>query len=107
MTKRIADYDPYTKTTTFFEYDQLTDTSIITTHQDVETSLEWTKALARDDSYSKKGIKKGMWHYATIPDVIWLEILTKHGVDWNDTKAVRRCVDIHYPHLKTTTKKHT
>jgi len=105
--KRLADYDPFTRTSTFFEYDHLTDTSIITSVQDVEAHLDWSKGLAKDDEYSKKGMKKEMWHYAHIPDSVMHKWLIE-GVDINDTKElIRRVNTPDYAYLKVTSKKHT
>lgn len=106
MTKRILDYDPLNKTTTYFEYLPSEDVSVTQVVQDVTPNLEWSKGLAKDDDYTKKGIKKEFWHYASIPDSVMYEMIVKHGVDVNDTKALFKAVDLHYPYLKATTKKH-
>jgi hypothetical protein len=45
-------------------------TLVIETKQDVEPILEATKALQNDEEYTKKGIQKGWWHVATIPEVL-------------------------------------
>ena len=105
--KRLLDYNPVSGLREYFEFNHLTGETTITTEQDVETTLDWTKALSRDESYSKKGIKNSFWHYATIPDGVWLELKVKHGIDWNDLKAIRAKIDSDYPHLKATTKRHT
>lgn len=45
-------------------------TLVIETKQDVEPLLERNLAMRNDDDYTKKGIEKGWWHVATIPDVL-------------------------------------
>lgn len=109
MTRRVLDYDPLSRSTTYFEYDAQ-DQMHITTVQDVNHVLDGAAARRNDDDYSRDGIKNDMWHYARIPDAVALEMLTKHGVnimaprvDW---KAVLKCINTHYPALKTTTKHH-
>lgn len=105
--KRLLDYDPFSKVSTFHEYDSLTDKSTISYAGDVETNLEWSKGLQKDESYSKKGMKKEMWHYAHIPNVTLLKWQIEKGLDINDTKALLR--EVNKPenaYLKATTKKH-
>src|SRR6478609_7220532 len=84
MSKRILDYDPVTGITDYFEYDSLTDTTTISNFQDVEPILEGNKTLRNDTEYTKDGIKKEFWHYATIPNIVQMEILRKHGVDMDN-----------------------
>ncbi len=102
---RFLDKDPFTGLTSWFKYDPITKESTIYTEGDVEASLEWTKALQNDESYSKKGMKKEFWHYATIPNALYHK-WTSEGLDWNDTKAIIRKIDAEAPYLKATTKKH-
>jgi hypothetical protein len=76
--------------------------------QDVEGVLNYTKAL-RNDSMTDAGIKRDMWHYAHIPQVVIYEMLYKHGVDIfnkDHTKKVFELINREYPHLKTTSKVH-
>lgn len=76
--------------------------------QDVEPVLEYTKTL-RNEGATDSGIKREMWHYATIPPVVIYEMRFKHGVDIfnkNDTKRVYELINREYPHLKVTEKMH-
>ncbi len=110
MTRRILDYDPLSQTTTYFDYDGLTDHMHITSVQNVNPIIEAATKRRNDDDYSRRGIKEDMWHYARIPDSVALEMRTKYGVDILapkvDWKAVLKCINTHYPALKTTTKHH-
>ncbi len=105
MTKRVLDYDPWSKMTTYFEYLPHEDRTIITSEQDADANLEWSKGLAKDADYTKKGLKKEFMHYAHIPAGVMMELMMKHGIDMNDTQALRRKIDTDYPYLKVTTLK--
>lgn len=108
MTKRIVDYDPYTRMTTTFDYDHVSDTTIIGREQNVEGIIEVNKALANNEDYTKGGIKESWFHCATIPNVVAEIWLNRYGVnvfDKNHTKAVKRLLnDPEWRYLKTTTK---
>lgn len=110
MAKRILDYEPLTGVTTTFDYDPLTDTTIIGTFQDVGPLLERNKLLQLDTDYSKRGIKKDWWHYASIPNVIIEKWLNEDGINVynkDHTQAVyRKLNDPEYRYLKTTTGFH-
>lgn len=76
--------------------------------QDVEGVLNYTQAL-RNDNLTDSGIKRDMWHYAHIPQVVIYEILHKYGVDMFNKDHLKKFVDIineHYPKLRTTNKWH-
>jgi hypothetical protein len=109
MTRRVLDFDPLSRTTTYFDFDAQ-DQMHITTVQAVDHVLDATTKRRNDDDYTKRGIKDDMWHYARIPDSVALEMKTKHGVNMLsgkiDWKAVLKCINTHYPALKTTTKHH-
>ena len=47
---------------------------IIGYSQDVQPMVSFTQSLANDEDYTKKGIKEGLWHYATIPDSVVLKL---------------------------------
>jgi hypothetical protein len=110
MTRRVLDFDPLSNTTTYFDYDQLTDHMHITTVQNVNPVIDAATKRRNDEDYSRRGMKGDMWHYARIPDSVALEMRTKYGVDMLspkvDWKAVLKCINTHYPALKTTTKHH-
>lgn len=110
MAKRIVDYDPYLGTTTYFEYDAVSDTSIISTEQDVSLLLDQNKRLQNDEGYTKSGIKKGWWKYASYPAVIIQKWLNEYGVNVFDENHSKKVFELtnrpEYRYLKTTTKMH-
>lgn len=76
--------------------------------QDVAPILEHTKQL-RDNDLADKGIKRDMWHYASIPPVVMMEWKNKYGVDLfnrDHEKQVFKLLNTEYKWLKTTRKMH-
>ena len=113
MTRRLLDYDPITGMTTWFDYEQSTDTMAIRNEQAasiVNDVLDQNAEMRRDDDYSKQGIKDDWWHYARIPNGVLLEMKEKHGADLLakkiDWKHCLKVLNREYPHLKVTDKTH-
>lgn len=106
--RKWTEYDPFTGLHTI-DRAQDGDTLIHTTKaQDVEPLLERNQTL-RNSGATDIGIKKGLWHYMSIPLAMQYEILAKHGINVNKRDhwpALFKLVNEHYPHLKTTTKTH-
>jgi hypothetical protein len=83
----------------------------IVREQDVAPIRDMAQALARDEDYSKQGIKKDEWHYARIPVVILQEMKTKYKADWYDKndknhKWFYQVLNTVYTDFKTTALKH-
>ena len=112
MSKRLLDHDPVTGLTEWFDYDHITDTTIIETTQDVEPFLDQNKAKRDDPEYSRNGIKNEMWHYATIPLVVQMRWLNEYGMkNWpmlpqNKKLLFRLLNDPQWKYLKATEKIH-
>lgn len=110
MTKRVLDYNPYTGITTSFDYDPVSDQTIIGREADPTAYVEYGKELQKHEEYSKDGIKKGWWHYCIFPPIIIEKWLKEHGVNVfnkDHQKAVFRLINQpEYRYLKTTTKMH-
>jgi len=110
MSKRIIDFDPLTGMTTWFDYDPQTDITYVGREADVESILEVNKTLANMPEYSKGGMKAGMWHYATIPNILIEKWMVEDGIDaykrdhW--PAVVRKINSPDYRWLKTTAKRH-
>ena len=108
MAKRIVDYDPYLGVTTYFEYDPVSDTSIIGREQDVSLLLDQNKRLQNDPEYTRLGIKNEWWHYASYPAVIIEKWMNEYGVNVFDENHNKRVFELtnrpEYRYLKTTTK---
>lgn len=101
----FLDFDPLTGVAHYFEHDEVTNETRITTVQDVEPVLEWNKRV-RNDNLTDGGIKKGWWLYAKIPAAVELKMRAK-GIKLTDPDATTRIVqeiNEHYPQLKTTQK---
>jgi hypothetical protein len=113
VTKRVLDHDSLTGVTEYFSYDASTDTSYIETTQDVEPILDVNKTLQNDPDYSKDGMKKEMWHYASIPIVVQMKWLNEYGPkNWpmlpqNKELLFRLLNSRDYKYLKCTEKIHT
>ena len=67
MTERLLSYDPLTGLSEHFSYDESTDTTIIRTSGDSGPIIEQNKILQNDAEFSKQGIKREFWKYASIP----------------------------------------
>lgn len=108
--KRILEYDPWSGITTTFDYDSSTDTTILYREQDVSAILDLNKALANETEHTRRGIKSGWWHYATIPNIViekWLREFGVNAYDKDHEKAVYRLLNQpEYRYLKTTAGMH-
>ena len=92
-----------------FDYDDDTGTAYITHSQDVSAALNLSKFKANTGA-TDKGIKNGLWSYATLPPLIQIQ-LRNMGIDVysQDPDMINRklrAIDEHFPHFKNTTKKH-
>ena len=107
---RILDYNPLTKESVTFDYDESNDAITIGHHQDVSNVLEYNKTLANTEEYSKRGIKESWWHYAKVPNTAILKMRFEKGIDFfekSHAPAVFRFLnDEENKYLRTTTKKH-
>lgn len=101
----FLDYDPVTGLRYDYDFDEMTGRASITTSQDVQAVLDYTKALANDGA-TDKGIKKGWWLYAKVPAIVQLQMRAK-GIKLEDPTATKRIIaeiNANYPHLKCTQK---
>lgn len=110
MAKRIVDHDPLTGITTWFDYDPATDTSYVGRVQDAEAILEVNKALAKESSYTREGMRDAWLHYATIPLLLIEKWKAEEGIDVFNKDHARRVFQKlnapEYRYLKTTNKVH-
>jgi hypothetical protein len=77
--------------------------------QDVEPTIDYAKAL-RNDKMTDSGIKRDMWLYAKLPEVVIMEMMVKHKVNvWKkeDQKKLFELLNTEYKYLKTTDLRHT
>lgn len=97
--KRLLDFDPLSGLETWHDYDEPTDTTIITYSQDVEPLLD---ACKRDSNHADRKLGE-MAHVASIPPSVQLKWWHELGVAvWNKDHAgaVNRLLDGDYKHLK-------
>lgn len=91
MTERLLDYDPVSGMAEWFSTD--TDgNSFIRYEQDTAPILDHNKER-QAESFDKRA---DMWHAATIPNIVLMEWVTKHGVkfwDPNHREGVRRLLN--------------
>ena len=102
---------------TFFDYNKTNgmrydtedsdgkDEIVVVGTQDVQPILDHMKGK-RDDNDA--GIKRGLWHYCTIPTVVQLELLKKgiNILNKHQLNDVLREINTNYPHLKATRRHH-
>jgi len=110
MARELFSYDPLTGMRVWFDYNDLTDDATLEYEQDCEPILEANKAMANSDEYTKEGMKRDMWHYASIPAALQMKWLLEDGIDVYDDNAwpqiFRKLNDPQYRYLKTTSKVH-
>jgi hypothetical protein len=105
---RWVDYNPHSGLTEVNDYDEETGILAVTKQQDVQDLVDATKAIANSGA-TDVGIKKGLWHYCSIPLGVQYELLTKYGINIHDRNHWPRMfsvINADYPYLKTTHKKH-
>ena len=106
----MLDFDPLTRESVWMDYNDSDETVRIIHHQDVTPIIERNKAFANDDDKTKRGIKKGWWHYASIPNTLIVKWKQELGIDLfdrNDQKKVMKLLkQPEYKFLRTTSKVH-
>lgn len=108
MTKRVVDYDPFTRITTTFDYTPDGVVILGQEHEDVSPLLDFNKGLQNDEDYYKNGVKDSWAHVASIPPILIAKWKYELGVDVynkHHIKAVKKLLNQpEYRYLKTTTK---
>jgi hypothetical protein len=100
------DHDPINGTVQTYDYDPVSDSHMITTHQDISGILDTLQKARNDPEYWKKAVKEEWVHFATIPSVVEME-LKKKGLnlyDKNATKRIMQEIERNYPYLKAVDK---
>ena len=100
----LLDYDPFTKITTWHDYDALTDTTTLHSVQDVEPFLEQNK-LDYNDGSDGWSPSRELQRVASIPNILIEKWLREEGIDvYNDNHwpaVVRKLNSSEYRHLRT------
>ena len=106
--RMLLDFNPLTGERVWFG--TTNENKVTITHeQDVDYFLKIAHSQAVDDDFTKKGMKNEFWKYASIPNIIILEMKQKHGVDLhnkNDWPKILELLNTEYSRFKTTTKTH-
>lgn len=105
---RWTEYNPHTGVHELNEWDEDTKRVVVTKSEDVEDLLD-SHAELRNTRATDKGIKNGLWLYASIPMTVQYELL-KRGINIfraEDRKKMFDVINSEYPHLKTTQKTHS
>lgn len=110
MAERLLSVDPLTGISTFHDYDEDTDQTIIRYTGDCEPTLEANKARANDAEFSADGIRSDMWLFASIPAALQCKWLIEEGLDVykkeHSDRLFRKLNDPAYKYLKCTTGRH-
>jgi len=101
LDERLLDYDPSTGMKTWFSSsDDDGGTWNLRYEQDVSPLLDANKE-AQSESWDKRS---DMWHAASIPNVVLMEWITKHGIEYwnpNHKDGVKRLLNSdEYRHLR-------
>lgn len=105
----LLDYNPLTGERVWFGSDSSNTKVTITHEQDVDYHLRRAHSQAVDDDQTKRGISKDFWKYASVPNIVIMEMKSKHGVDFfdkNDWPKVLELLNGDYSRFKTTSKVH-
>lgn len=97
--RRLLDFDPLSGMKTWHDYDDATDTTIITYEDDAQGVLD----QCQEDSNHADRRMGDMVHVARVPPSVQMKWFVEHGVQmWNPDhrKAVNRLLDGDYKHLK-------
>ena len=97
--KRLLDYDPLSGMKTWHDYDESTDTTIISYEGDSQGVLDQCK---EDNNHADRKLRP-LTHVARVPPEIQMKWYIEHGVAmWNPDhkKAVNRLLDGDYKYLK-------
>ncbi len=112
MTTHVLDYDPLSGEACLF-HDNQDGTFAIENLQSravIDAMMDGNKEMANDNDFSKQGIKKDWWKYATIPNVLILKWKNELGVDIfnkDDKKKMFALLNSpEYRFLKTTSMRH-
>jgi len=107
--KLLLDHDPITGEKVWFGSEPDSNKVVITHEQDVSEHLKRAHSQYVDDDLTKKGMKDDFWKYASIPNIIIMEMKQKHGVDINNKNhwpRVFKLLNTEYSRFKTTSKTH-
>lgn len=101
-------YNPDTGVTHSTDFDEVTGTMFVHASQDLEPLIERNK-LYKTHAAKDDGIKRDMFHYASIPNVVQMELLKRglsiYSKDQSELLKIRQIIQTEYPALMTTDKR--
>ena len=103
MRKLSYNQDSGLLTTTAFEDGR----NVVKYEQDVSAAFDENARLRATDRW-KVGVKEGLAHAASVPDVVIIDMLQRFGVNFYDKdqrQQVLKLIETEYPYCKTTDKK--
>lgn len=110
MAERLLSVDPLSGISTFHDYDEETDRTIIRYEGDCLPYLEANKLRANDTEFSADGIRNEMWLFASIPPALQVKWLIEEGLDVykneHSDRLFKKLNDPEYKYLKCTTGRH-
>jgi hypothetical protein len=106
MSRKILSFDKNKQllTTTTFEDGK----HVVKYEQELQPYWDENARFRANGDLWAKGMKDGMAHVAFIPDLVILDMLHKHGVNFyapEDGPKVRKLIETEYAYCKTTDKK--
>ena len=105
----FLEYDKHNGMTYSTDFDNGTDRTVIHSVQDVEPIIDHMAAKRRKNAdMGDPGIKRGFWHYCSIPTHVELALRQKGINIYNKhkTKEVMKEIRTNYPYLMATNKRH-
>lgn len=111
MAKEFFDYDPVRGVTSWYDYDESTDTAYILQEQDkkmLQGVKDYVAEIRNTGASDQRWKDSEMAFYCVIPPQVELELLAK-GInihDRNCTKILLETINRDYPWLKATNKVH-
>lgn len=112
MTTRVLDYNPLTGEACLFHDHQDGGFSLehVQSRKVIDSLLDGNKEMANDTAFTKRGMKKDWWKYASIPNVIILKWKNELGVDIFNRDHRKKMFQLinspEYKFLKTTHATH-
>ena len=106
MSKEWFNFDEFSGTTEYTDFDPITGQCHITYEQDVQPLIDLNTSLRNEGIKHVNGAP--FRHYATVPNVVILELRRK-GIDFHNRDHLRRVlqeIETNYPYLKVDNMKH-
>ncbi len=105
MSKKLLSYDPATRTAEWHLYDHASKKTYIKTEQDCQKILDINKRKQNSHNASRFRKKDDMYHFASVPNTVLMEWMTKYNLDYNRKedlpKIEKLLMSSEYKYLRT------